>query len=164
MCDGLLARCKQLGRWGCGQHVQGKFHVAQTGCHFVFWNACQNAAEMSHLDFEQTRGWIGSNRDECIDLIATGFSLGSLAGLMADLSHAGVNIDFVDEVSTALLPGKTAVLAEVEESWETPVDTRIGNLGGLVVRRGCADVVEDQLLRESVAFQAELQQLEDVAP
>jgi uncharacterized membrane protein len=92
---------------------------------------------------------------------AVGFSLGALTGLMVDLSHSGVNVDFVDEVSKALIPGKAAVVAEVEEIWQTPVDTRIGKLGGLVFRRLRSEVVEDQLVREADAFEAELQQLED---
>jgi uncharacterized membrane protein len=92
---------------------------------------------------------------------AIGLSLGGLTGLIVDLSHSGVNVDFVDEVSKALIPGKAAVLAEVEEIWQTPVDTRIGKLGGLVFRRLRSEVVEDQLVRESAAFEAELQQLED---
>lgn len=92
---------------------------------------------------------------------AVGFSLGALSGMIVDLTHAGVNIDFVDEVSQALIPGKAAVVAEVEESWQTPVDTRLGNLGGLVFRRLRSEVVEDQLVREATAFEAELQQLED---
>jgi uncharacterized membrane protein len=92
---------------------------------------------------------------------AIGLSLGGLTGLIVDLSHSGVNIDFVDEVSQVLLPGKAAVVAEVEESWQTPVDTRLGKLGGLVFRRLRSEVVEDQLVRESAAFEAELQLLEE---
>ena len=92
---------------------------------------------------------------------AVGFSLGALTGLMVDLSHSGVNVDFVDEVSKALIPGKTAVVAEVEETWQTPVDTRIGNLGGMVFRRLRSEVVDDQLVREAAAFEAELDELED---
>jgi uncharacterized membrane protein len=88
-----------------------------------------------------------------------GFSLGALTGLVVDLSRSGVNLDFVDEVSQALIPGTTAVVAEVEETWQTPVDTRLGNLGGLVFRRLRSEVVEDQLVREAAAFEAELQQL-----
>jgi uncharacterized membrane protein len=92
---------------------------------------------------------------------AIGFSLGTLTGLIVDLSESGVNVDFVDEVSKALLPGKAAVVAEVEETWQTPIDTRLGQLGGLVFRRLRSEVVEDQLVREATAFEAELQQLED---
>jgi len=92
---------------------------------------------------------------------AAGFSLGALTGLMVDLSHSGVNVDFVDEVSKALIPGKAAVVAEVEETWQTPVDTRLGNLGGMVFRRLRSEVVDDQLVREAAAFEAELNELDD---
>ena len=92
---------------------------------------------------------------------AIGFSLGALTGLIVDLSETGVNVDFVDEVSTALIPGKAAVLAEVEETWQTPVDTRIRKLGGMVFRRLRSEVIDDQLAREAAAFEAELDELED---
>jgi uncharacterized membrane protein len=92
---------------------------------------------------------------------AVGLSLGALSGLIVDLTHSGINVDFVDDVSKVLVPGKAAVVAEVEETWETPVNTRLGNQGGLVFRRLRFEVVEDQLVRESIAFEAELQELED---
>ena len=96
---------------------------------------------------------------------AVGFSMGGLAGLIADMDRSGVNIDFADDVSRFLLPGKSAVLAEVQETWEAPVDTSLGKLGGMVFRRLRSEVVEDQLARESAAFDAELDQLDaELAP
>lgn len=92
---------------------------------------------------------------------AIGVSAGGLTGLIFDLGKAGVDIDLVDEVSKTLDPGTVAVLAEVEETWETPVDTRLGKLGGVIFRRLRSAVVEDYLARESAALEAELQQLED---
>jgi len=64
-------------------------------------------------------------------------------------------------VSQALSPGKAAVLADIEEGWTTPVDTRLHKLGGIVFRRLRSEVVEDQLVRESAAFEADLKSLED---
>src|SRR5574341_1042540 len=60
---------------------------------------------------------------------AIGVSAGGLTGLIFDLGKAGVDIGFADEVSKNLAAGKVAVIAEVEESWETPVDTKLGKLG-----------------------------------
>lgn len=93
--------------------------------------------------------------------LAVGASMGTLTGLIFDLNKSGIDVQFVDDVSKALTPGKAAVLADVEESWEAPVDTRIAKLGGMVFRRLRSEVVEDQLVRESAAFQAEVKQLKE---
>jgi uncharacterized membrane protein len=93
--------------------------------------------------------------------LAVGVSMGGLTGLLFDLNKSGIDIQFVDDVSKALTPGKAAVLAEVEESWVTPVDTRIGKAGGVVFRRLRSEVVEDQLARETAAFKAEVTQLKE---
>ena len=91
--------------------------------------------------------------------LAVGVSVGSLSGMMYDLSEAGVDAEFVEDVSNAILPGKVALLAEVEEMWMAPVDTRMEALGGLVFRRLRSEVIDDQLAREAEAFDRELAQL-----
>ena len=68
---------------------------------------------------------------------------------------------FVDDVSKALMPGKAAVIADMDESWTTPVDTRLHKHGAVVFRRLRSEVVEDQLNREAAAFQADLKALDD---
>lgn len=93
--------------------------------------------------------------------MAAGASLGGLTGFLFDLDQSGIGATFLDDVSKVLIPGKAAVVAEVEESWTTPVDTRVHELGGLVFRRLRSEVVEDQLVRESLAFEADLKALED---
>jgi len=45
------------------------------------------------------------------------------------------------------------VLAEVEESSPARVDARLRKLGGMVFRRLRTEVIEDQLVRESAAFE-----------
>jgi uncharacterized membrane protein len=93
--------------------------------------------------------------------LALGATLGGLTGVVIDIDNSGIDTTFLDDVSKALTAGKAAVLAEVEESWTTPVDTRLHKLDGMVFRRLRAEVVEDQLARESAAFDAELKALED---
>jgi uncharacterized membrane protein len=93
--------------------------------------------------------------------LAVGASLGALTGLITDLSKSGIDVQFVDDVSKVLAPGKAAVLADVDESWTVPVDTRVGKLGGMVFRRLRSEVVEDQLARESAAFKAEVKQIKE---
>jgi uncharacterized membrane protein len=89
---------------------------------------------------------------------AVGFATGGGAGFVFDLADLGIGASFLDDVSKALGPGKTAVLAEVQETWTTPVDTRLGQLGGVVFRRLRAEVVEEQMMRESDVFAAEMKQ------
>ena len=93
--------------------------------------------------------------------LAAGASLGGLTGLLFDLNKLGIDVHFVDDVSTALSPGKAAVLADVDESWTAPIDARVEKLGGMVFRRHRFEVVEDQLARESAVFQAEVKQLKE---
>lgn len=91
--------------------------------------------------------------------VVMGTAAGSLVGATADLFNAGFGLDFVDEVSAKLEPGKVAVVAEVEESWVTPVDTRMAELGGTVVRRYRVDVEDEMLDRDLAAAQAEYDDL-----
>jgi uncharacterized membrane protein len=93
--------------------------------------------------------------------LAVGATVGALTGSLFDLDRIGIGETFLDDVSKNLTVGKAAVLAEMEESWTTPVDTRLRELGGVVFRRLRAEVVEDQLVRESAAYDAELKALED---
>ena len=87
--------------------------------------------------------------------MAVGASFGGFVGLISDLDKTGVGMTFLDDVSKTLTAGKVAVLAEVEESWTTPVDARLHSLGGIVFRRLRGEVVTDQLVRESAALEAE---------
>jgi hypothetical protein len=68
---------------------------------------------------------------------------------------------FLREVANVMTPGKVAVLAEIQETWETPVDTRLRPLGALVFRRWRAEVVEDQLAREAAVLRVERQRLHE---
>jgi len=87
---------------------------------------------------------------------AIGASAGAFAGMMSDLHAAGVDAEFLDDVSKALKPGKCAVVANVSEDWITPVDTRMETLGGAVYRAARSSVAREQLTREEAAMRAEL--------
>ncbi len=92
-----------------------------------------------------------------------GLGVGAVAGLLAgsigDLHVAGVDAEFVDDVSATLTPGKCAVIAEVSEEWVTPVDTRIQALGGTVFRTAKKSVEDDQRARDVARLRAEIDQL-----
>jgi len=91
--------------------------------------------------------------------LAVGATTGLFAGMVRDLFAAGVNAEFVDDTAATLTPGKCAVLADISEEWETPVDTRIEALGGIVFRTSKQVVEQDQRAREAAALREEIDQL-----
>ena len=91
--------------------------------------------------------------------LAVGALAGTMAGSFADLFVAGVNSDFLAEVSSTLTPGKYAIVADVSEEWVTPVDTRMEALSGFVVRTARKSFEEAQRAREVAELRAEIDQL-----
>jgi len=91
--------------------------------------------------------------------LAVGASAGLLAGGAFDVNNAGIGADFVDDVARVLLPNRVAVVAEVDEEWTTPVDTRMEEIGGTVFRRALSEV-KDTIHDENVAaMKADLAEL-----
>jgi uncharacterized membrane protein len=65
---------------------------------------------------------------------AVGAASGGLAGGTVDLANWGLKADYLDTAATYLLPGKTAVVAEVEEGSTTPIDQAVARHGGIIYR------------------------------
>jgi len=91
--------------------------------------------------------------------VAIGAASGLAVGAVLDLENARVGTDFVEDVSRSLKPTKVALIAEIEEDWTTPVDTRMEALGGTVLRRALSDVEEDIRQKDVTAMKADLAQL-----
>ncbi|HEX6731291.1 MAG TPA: DUF1269 domain-containing protein [Pyrinomonadaceae bacterium] len=92
--------------------------------------------------------------------VAVGAAAGTLTGSLFDVVRLGVSDDFLSEVYVNLVPNKWAVVAEVDETWVTPLDTRMDALGGVVFRRGRGDFIDIQIEREIAADKAEFERLE----
>ena len=91
--------------------------------------------------------------------MAVGAVAGTLAGAVRDYWQAGVALDFVEEAEQVLRPGKVAVIAEVEEDWTAPVDTRMEKLGGTVYRRALSAVRDTANDEDTAAIKAEMAQM-----
>jgi uncharacterized membrane protein len=91
--------------------------------------------------------------------VIAGGAIGMVAGLFGDLRNADVDTQFLSDISTELSPGKCAVVAEVDEDWVTPVDTRMEALGGVVHRTLKSSVEHDQWSRVVADARTELKQL-----
>ena len=84
---------------------------------------------------------------------------GTLAGGAWDISRAGVDADFLNEVSAKLTLGKWAVVSEISEDWVTPVDTQMEALGGTVFRTARRSVEHEQYAKDVAAIKADIAQL-----
>jgi uncharacterized membrane protein len=87
-----------------------------------------------------------------------GAVLGGLTGGFSDLDRAEVGAEFIDDVSATLTPGKFAVIADVSETWVTPVDVRMEALGGTVLRSPKKSVEAEHRARENARARAEIAQ------
>jgi uncharacterized membrane protein len=91
--------------------------------------------------------------------MAVGAAGGTLIGAAVDFENARVGSDFVAEIANALVPGRAAVIAEIDEEWTTPVDTRIQALGGQIFRRSLWEVTDAENERDNAAIKADIAQL-----
>ena len=92
--------------------------------------------------------------------LAVGAATGFVAGIIGDAHVAGVDADFLHDVSVALFPGKFAVVADIDEEWITPVDSTIEGLGGFVIRGARSEIEAEQRARYIADIKKELAQLE----
>jgi uncharacterized membrane protein len=91
--------------------------------------------------------------------LAIGAGVGLVAGSAADLNNARIGGDFIDDVTKELLPNRFAVVAEIQEDWTTPVDTRMEAIGGIVFRRALSDVKHTVNEEEITAMKADIAQM-----
>ncbi len=91
--------------------------------------------------------------------LAIGTGVGLVTGGMVDLNNARIGADFVDDVTKELLPNKFAVVAEIQEDWTTPVDTRMEAIGGTIFRRALSEVTQTIDDETIAAMKADLAQM-----
>ena len=91
--------------------------------------------------------------------LAVGAASGFVVGAAADLDNARIGDDFIEDVNKVLIPTKVAVVAEVEEDWTTPVDTRMEAAGGTVFRRALSKVRDTVDNEEIGAMKGDLAQM-----
>jgi uncharacterized membrane protein len=93
-------------------------------------------------------------------LAAFGVVAGATSGGFLDLLKAGARRDFLEEVSSELAAGKSAVIAEVSEDQGKPLDSRMEALGGVILRDPHPSFDEDGIEEQAVVQKAALAQLE----
>lgn len=91
--------------------------------------------------------------------VVAGAAAGMTLGSSIDLNNIRVGSDFIDDVRKSLVPSRTALIAEVDEEWITPVDTRMEAIGGNVFRRSLSEVREKVDEEDIAAMQADVAQM-----
>ena len=90
---------------------------------------------------------------------AIGAFAGSMTGLLYDMTKAGVNSEFIDDVSDAMKPGSVTLIAEIDEELFVPLDTKMEESHGLVFRRLRKEVENEELVREISLHKEEMEHL-----
>ena len=65
---------------------------------------------------------------------AVGAATGGTLGALGDLTEFGLNEDFIDDVTTQLNPGDTALIVEVDEGSTESTDRAVSMYGGRIYR------------------------------
>lgn len=85
---------------------------------------------------------------------------GALLGAAIDAVKAGITTEFLKTIQQELTSGKTGIIAEIDETWESPIDIRMEPLGGTVFRQTRTQVEDAFFEKEIEAQQTELASLE----
>jgi len=87
---------------------------------------------------------------------AAAAGVSAMIGLLRDLRESESHTDFIAEFSNALLCGKYAVLADAQEDQAAPVDVRMRELGGVVIRMKRSTAIRKHTARQAAQFGREL--------
>jgi hypothetical protein len=79
--------------------------------------------------------------------------------MFRDLMNLGVDADVLDKVSAELSPGKTALVAAIDEGWKAPLNTKMRELRGVVLRKPRIEFIDEQIERQIELENAELEAL-----
>jgi len=79
---------------------------------------------------------------------------------MVEMANAGVDSIFVDQVARHLLPGRAAIVSEIEEETTNAMDSLLESQGGTVFRCGRCENMDVQIAKELGALHSEIQALE----
>jgi uncharacterized membrane protein len=79
---------------------------------------------------------------------------------MMGMANAGVDSIFVDQVARHLLPGRAAIVSEIEEETTNAMDTLLESRGGTVFRCGRCENMDVQIAKDLEALHSEIQTLE----
>jgi hypothetical protein len=85
---------------------------------------------------------------------------GAARSYRMETAHAGIDAVFVDEVARQLLPGRAAIVAEIEEESQTATDAFIESHRGVVLRYVRRESTDTEIAHELSALHDAIQALQ----
>jgi hypothetical protein len=138
-------------------HLVAEVAAGNTAARALF-RACGWTEARTYVDFASASP-VASPAPSALSVALVGAVAGMMGGATADLDNARIGADFIDDVNAELLPNRVALVAEIDEEWATPVDTRMEAIGGTVFRRALSEVSDTVNREEADAMKADLAQL-----
>lgn len=93
--------------------------------------------------------------------VVLGGMTGSTIGALHDIDVSDVDYAALDEVKHRMAPGQTCVIAAVDETWSAPLNNRMRDFGGTVIRKPRYSVSDAYYTAEAIALDAALSELEE---
>jgi len=90
--------------------------------------------------------------------LALGATGGAAVGAAADMARARLDQDFVADISKSLAPGKTALVAEINEDEPDAVDSAMTALGGQIFRHDLSDLADADYERRAHSARSRVDQ------
>lgn len=86
-----------------------------------------------------------------------GLTAGGTVGAMNEAVHWSVSDEYAEDIGKHMPPGSFAVLAELHEKRSGPIDARMAELGGKVLRETRRDFVADMIHKRAQTRRAEVE-------
>ncbi len=146
--------------------LEGEGSIVVYACAVVGRNADGSTTIRQSDDPGPLGTLVGTSVGALIGLLGgpVGAAIGAAAGLAVggtvDINNARIGEDFIDDVKQQLQTGKFALVAEIQEDWTTPVDTRMEAIGGKVFRRALSEAKHTVNEEDVAAMKADRAQME----
>lgn len=93
--------------------------------------------------------------------VLIGLTAGTLAGGIGDYARQGKSSKFLDKASKAIPAGKTAIVANIHEYWETPLDTTLQPFGVEIKRWHVDEEIDKYVVEQQQVLDEEIKQAQE---
>jgi hypothetical protein len=127
---------------------------------YAFAVIVKNCEKVSVVDFKSEDGTdpvLGIATRNLVKLLTRPLCSLDDGRTIMEMANADVDAMFLDEVSRQLLPGRAAIVSEIEEETATAMDALLESQGGIAFRCVRRGLIDAQIAKELDALYSELQ-------